>query len=50
MDRVAQIPGGHDILCISDNSDILKPLFMFKPDIIIMDVQEGDTSNVSASA
>lgn len=40
-------PGGHEIMRITDSSDILKPLFIFKPDVIIMDVQDGDTTNIS---
>lgn len=40
-------PGGHEIMRITDSSDILKPLFIFKPDVIIMDVQDGDTRNIS---
>lgn len=40
-------PGGHEIMRITDSNDILKPLFIFKPDIIIMDVKDGDTANIS---
>jgi len=39
--------GGHDILRTSVTTDILKPLFMFKPDIIIMDIKNGDNSNIT---
>ena len=40
-------PGGHEILRITETSDLLKPLFIFKPDIIIMNVQEGDPANIA---
>lgn len=40
-------PGGHEIMRITNSSDILKPLFIFKPDVIIMDVNNGDTTNIS---
>ena len=40
-------PGGHEILRITETSDLLKPLFIFKPDVIIMDVQEGDGTNIA---
>ena len=39
--------GGHDLLRTSSTTDILKPLFMFKPDIIIMDIKSGDNSNIA---
>ena len=34
--------GGHDVLCTSGGGDTLKPLFTFKPDVIIFDVLDGD--------
>ena len=34
--------GGHDILCTSGEGDLLKPLFTFKPDVILFDVLPGD--------
>ena len=36
--------GGHDVLATSGGGDILKPLFTFKPDIIIFDILDGDIS------
>ncbi len=35
--------GGHEVFCIS-GGDLVKALFNFKPDIIIFDVIEGDSS------
>ncbi len=34
--------GGHDILCTFGSGDIIKALFSFKPDFIIVDVPEKD--------
>ncbi len=39
--------GGHDILYVTDTTDILKPLFQFKPDVIVINVEDGDTINIS---
>ncbi|MBN1864393.1 MAG: protein kinase [Victivallales bacterium] len=39
--------GGHDILYITGTTDILKPLFQFKPDVVVINVEDGDTTNIS---
>ena len=36
--------GGHDILCTAGNGDIIKALFSFKPDFIIIDVPVGNVT------
>ena len=38
--------GGHDLLYCTDTADILRPLFQFKPDVIIFNVEDGDTKNI----
>lgn len=39
--------GGHEMLRTTEVNDLLKPLFIFKPDVIVMDIQRGDSTNIA---